>query len=45
MMLEGYKDAGEAPRREIWRQIDAAITRNKTLAAGGITLDSFKFLV
>lgn len=45
VMLKGYKDAGEAPRMEIWRQIDEAVRNDKQLAQAGITLDRFKFLV
>lgn len=45
VMLEGYKDAGEAPRMEIWRQIDKAISNNKVLAAAGKTLDTYRFYV
>lgn len=43
--LQGYKDAGEAPQAEIWRQIDQAIQRHPNLAAGGRTLETFRFLV
>lgn len=45
VMLKGYKDAGEAPRMEIWRQIDEAVTRNPELAKAGLKLDNFTFLV
>lgn len=43
--LSGYKDAGEAPQMEIWRQIDAAITNNKVLAQAGRALETYKFIV
>lgn len=45
VMLKGYKDAGEAPRMEIWRQIDATIRENPVLAKAGIGLENFKFCV
>lgn len=38
VMLEGYKDAGEAPRLEIWRQIWDACDR------AGINLSNYKML-
>lgn len=37
--LEGYKDAGEAPQMEIWRQIDATIQKH------GGKLEDYKFIV
>ena len=43
--LRGYKDAGEAPRAEIWRQIDEAVSNNQVLASAGRTLDTYKFLI
>ena len=45
MDLEGYKDAGEAPRDEIWRQIDRTVANHPVLARAGRTLDTYKFLV
>lgn len=43
--LEGYKDAGEAPQAEIWRQIDIAIQNQAWLADAGRTLDYYRFIV
>lgn len=43
--LQGYKDAGECPRMEIWRQIDAAVNKNRGLAQAGKSLDTYKFIV
>jgi hypothetical protein len=43
--LEGYKDAGEAPQAEIWRQIDQAIAEHPILAANNRTLDTYRFVV
>lgn len=37
--LQGYKDAGEAPQMEIWRQINGAITHAKG------KLEDYKFVV
>jgi DNA primase len=45
MMLRGYKDAGEAPREEIWRQIDMAVQQNPDLASGGRGLETYHFVV
>lgn len=43
--LKGYKDAGEAPQLEIWRQIDSTINNTKAMAEAGKTLDNYKFIV
>jgi len=43
--LKGYKDAGECPRREIWRQIEESVNNNKYMTNNGLTLDSFNPLV
>lgn len=43
--LQGYKDAGECPRPEIWRQIEDTVNSNKYLANSGLTLSSFNCLV
>jgi len=45
LKLEGYKDAGEAPRMEIWRQIAAAIENNPEHKRYGKTLADYNFLV
>ena len=43
--LQGYKDAGEAPQHEIWRQIDQTIARHPQLASAGLSLDKYRFIV
>lgn len=43
--LKGYKDAGECPRQEIWRQIRETVDGNSYMAGQGLTLESFKPLV
>lgn len=43
--LRGYKDAGEAPQHEIWRQIDETVTNHPVMAAAGKTLGDYKFIV
>lgn len=41
--LEGYKDAGECPRDELWRQIELAAANDNVFRREGISLDSFSF--
>lgn len=43
--LKGYKDAGECPRGELWRQISEAVDTNPYLARNGVTLASFNPLI
>lgn len=43
--LQGYKDAGEAPREEIWRQIDNTIRNNTAFQNANIGLESFQFII
>lgn len=37
--LKGYKDAGEAPRMEIWKQID------ETLKSNQVNLSNYRFII
>ena len=43
--LSGYKDAGECPRPEIWRQIDETVSSNKYISNNGLSLSSFNPLI
>lgn len=43
--LQGYKDAGECPRKELWKQITRAVNTNPYLKRGGLTLASFNPLI
>lgn len=43
--LQGYKDAGECPRPELWRQISEAVDTNPYLSRNGVTLASFNPLI
>lgn len=43
--LKGYKDAGECPRAELWRQIREAVDGNPYLRRAGLSLDSFNPLI
>jgi len=45
MDLQGYHDAGECPRDELWRQIDRTIAEHPVLRAAGRTLDTYRFIV
>lgn len=45
VMLQGYKDAGETPREEIWRQIDQTMRDHPVLGPSGKTLDTYQFIV
>lgn len=43
--LEGYEDAGEAPRKEIWRQIGVAMGNNQLIQKAGITPEKLEILI
>ena len=43
--LVGYKDAGECPQAEIWKQINQAVKSDRTLSSLGLTLQSMRFKV
>ena len=43
--LSGYKDAGECPRDELWRQIGESVDGNPYIRNAGLSLASFKTLI
>ena len=43
--LHGYKDAGECPRDELWRQIEASVDTNPYIRNAGMSLKTFNPLV
>lgn len=45
VVLQGYKDAGDAPQLEVWKQIDRTLSENDGLRRAGLDLSSFKFIV
>lgn len=43
--LSGYKDAGDCPRDELWRQIRRSAEENEVFRRERLTLDAFRFQI